>query len=390
MKKTTKTLLEKYGVTIFTEVNRLAAKYDALNLSQGYPDFDGPDFIKEAAARAMKEGKNQYAPSHGVPELRKAIAWKYKEAYGIECDPDAEVTVFSGATEGIFSSIMGLTEPGDEVVLIEPYYDTYPPCTEMAGGIPKYVPLRFPDFALESDALRAAMSPRTKLIVLNTPMNPTGKVYTLEELMIIASAAHEFDAYVVSDEVYEHLTFDGRRHIPIASLPGMWERTVTISSTAKTFSMTGWKIGWAVAPGPLSTAVRMAHQFVTFCTATPLQYAMAEALRAGEDYFEAFRREYEKRRSVLVGHLEKAGFLVKRPAGTYFVLADFSPFPGGEDDFEFCRFLMKEVKVASIPVSAFYHDRTGGRTQLRFAFCKGVDSLEEAGARLLKLREVRS
>jgi N-succinyldiaminopimelate aminotransferase len=388
MKKPSKSALDKYGVTIFTEINRLAAQYDALSLSQGYPDFDGPDFIKEEAARAMKAGKNQYAPSHGIPELRKAIAGKVERCYGLKADPDAEVTVFSGATEAIFSSIMALVEPGDEVVMLEPYYDSYPPSTEMAGGVPKYVPLSFPDFTLDRRSLSAVMSPRTKLIVLNTPMNPTGKVYSLEELQAIASAAQEFDAYVLSDEVYEHLTFEGERHIPIATLPGMWERTITVSSTAKTFSMTGWKIGWAVAPEPLSKAIRMSHQFVTFCTATPLQHAMASALTAADSYFEEFRKAYSERRRVLVGYLEKAGFRVKRPAGTYFVLADFSPF-GFDDDFEFCRFLMKEVKVAAIPVSSFYNERSGGRSLVRFAFCKKLEFLEEGGARLLRLQEVR-
>ncbi len=384
MKHPWKSSLVPYGVSVFTEFTALAAEHGAINLSQGFPGFDGPAFLFDAARQAMEAGHNQYAPSHGVPALRRAVAAKVRRFSGLDPDEDAEVTVFCGATEALFSSIMALVEPGEEVVLFEPAYDSYAPCVTMAGGTPRFVPLRPPGFRIDEEALDAAVGPRTKMIVVNTPMNPTGRVFDRRELRIVAAAATAADAYVLTDEVYEHLTYDGREHVSLATLDGMWPRTVTISSTAKTFSMTGWKIGYAVAAAPLSRAIRRAHQFVTFATATPLQHAMARALESGDAYYREFLASYERRRDVLLSHLEAAGFAVVRPQGTYYVMADIAPLGFG-DDVEFCRMLPREIGVAAIPVSAFYEGRRGGRGLVRFAFCKRVRELEEAGARLRSL-----
>ena len=376
--------LEPFGVSVFTEFTELANRHGALNLSQGFPDFDGPDFIVEAAYAAMKAGHNQYAPSHGVPELRAAIAGKAGRLYGLDVDPDTEVTVFSGATEAIFSSIMALVEPGDEVVLFEPTYDSYPPGVAMAGGVARYVPLTFPDFRLEHAALEAVLGDRTRLIVLNTPNNPTGKVFTPRELRIIADAARRHDAIVLCDEVYEHLTYGDHRHVPLATLDR--DRTVTISSTAKTFSMTGWKIGYALAAPEVSRAIRMAHQFVTFATSTPFQHAMAQAIERSDDYYGTFGEEYDGRRQLFLDYLQRAGFEIIAPQGTYYVMADITPL-GFDDDVAFCRYLPAEVGVAAIPVSAFYQGRRLGRNLVRFAFCKRRSMLREAGERLLALHE---
>jgi len=384
MEPPVKRSLVPFGVSVFTEFTALANRHGAINLSQGFPDFDGPGHLAEAAFDAMRAGHNQYAPSHGVPELREAIAGKVQRLYGLTADPDAEVTVFSGATEALFSSIMALVEPGDEVVLFEPTYDSYPPCVAMAGGRVRTIPLRPPSFELDVDELAAATSDRTKLIVVNTPNNPTGKVFSRDELLAVAEVATRHGAYVLTDEVYEHLTYDGHRHVPLATLPGMRDRTITISSTAKTFSMTGWKIGYAVAAPPLSAAIRMAHQFVTFATATPLQHAMAQAIDRSDDYYRTFLAEYDHRRQVMLDYLQRTGFSIVPPQGTYYVMADITQL-GFDDDVAFCRYLPREVGVAAIPVSAFYQDRGEGRHLVRFAFCKRLELLHRAGERLLAL-----
>ena len=384
MNSPVKRCLAPFGVSVFTEFTALANRHGALNLSQGFPDFDGPAFLADAAHQAMRAGHNQYAPSHGVAELRRAIAGKAERLYGLTADPDTEITVFSGATEALFSSIMALVEPGDEVVLFEPTYDSYPPCVAMAGGRGRTVPLRAPDFQLDEGDLAAAVNDRTKLIVVNTPNNPTGKVFTRDELRAVARVATEHDAYVLTDEVYEHLTYDEHVHVPLATLPGMRDRTITISSTAKTFSMTGWKIGYAIASPPLSTAVRMAHQFVTFATATPLQHAMAQAIDRSDEYYPEFLSAYDARRTILLDYLDRAGFTVIPPQGTYYVMADIRPL-GFDDDVEFCRFLPRAIGVAAIPVSAFYRDRSEGRHLVRFAFCKRRELLHRAGEKLLSL-----
>ncbi len=380
----TSSRLAPFGQTIFTEMTRLAAEHGAINLGQGFPNFDGPDFVTAAARDAIAAGHNQYAPSAGIPALTGAIAARVATGTGIEPDPGTEVTVTSGCTEALAAAILGLVEPGDEVVLIAPFYDAYPPDVALAGGTPRYVTLRPPHFRVDPDELRAAFGPRTRAILVNTPHNPTGRVFDEEELEAIAGLCQEFDAVAITDEVYEHMVYEGQ-HRSLAALPGMWERTVTLSSLGKTFSLTGWKIGWAVAPPPLTAAVRAAHQFLTFATATPLQHAAAVALAAPPQYYAELRAAYRARRDLLVAGLEAAGFGVHPPQGTYFVLADHAPF-GFADDVAFARHLTTEVGVAAIPPSVFYPDPADGRTLVRFAFCKDEATLAEAVDRLARLR----
>ncbi len=372
--------LARFGQTIFTEMTRLAAEHGAINLGQGFPNFDGPGFVTAAAQDALAAGHNQYARSAGVPALNAAIAARFAAATGIATDPDAEVTVTSGCTEALAATMLGLVEPGDEVVLIAPFYDAYPPDVALAGGVPRYVTLRPPEFRLDPDELRAAFGPRTRAIVVNTPHNPTGRVLDEGELGAVAELCHEFDAIAITDEVYEHMVYEGE-HRSLAALPGMWERTVTLSSLGKTFSLTGWKVGWAVAPPPLTAAVRAAHQFLTFATATPLQHAAATALAAPASYYEDLLAAYRRRRDLLVAGLAEVGFGVYPPQGTYFVLADHTPF-GFPDDVAFARHLTTDVGVAAIPPSVFYPDRADGRPLVRFAFCKDEATLAEAVARL--------
>ena len=370
------TRLAPFGETIFAEITTLAVRHEAVNLGQGFPNFDGPEFVKEAAARAIDAGHNQYARMSGIPELTAAIADRFSEATGREIDPDAEVTVTSGCTEAIPATLLGLVNQGDEVILFEPYYDSYRACVSLAGAVPRFVTLRPPAFAFDESELRAAFTPRTRAILVNTPHNPTGKVFSRAELELIATLCREHDAIAITDEVYEHLVFDGE-HIRLAGLDGMDERTVTLSSLGKTFSLTGWKIGWAIAPPALTAGVRAAHQFLTYATSTPLQHGAAAALRAPKSYYEAFVTDYRRKRDLLVAGLGDLGFGVRAPAGTYFVLADHTPF-GFSDDVAFCRHLIEHVGVAAIPPSAFYHDPADGRTLVRFAFCKDEATLEEA------------
>jgi L-glutamine---4-(methylsulfanyl)-2-oxobutanoate aminotransferase len=372
-----------FGSTIFTEMSRLALEHDAINLGQGFPNFDGPDFVKQAAGEAMRDGRNQYARSFGVPELNRAIAKRFAKDYSLTVDPDTEVTVTSGCTEALAASFLGLVNPGDEVILFEPFYDSYRACVAMAGAKATFVTLRPPDFSFDESELRAAFTDKTRAILINTPHNPTGKVFSLNELRVIAELCKEHDAIAITDEVYEHLVFKGE-HIPLASVDGMYERTLTLSSLGKTFNFTGWKIGWAIGPPELTRGIRAAHQFLTFATATPLQHAAAAALDAPESYFEEFRAAYRRRRDLLVDGLARVGFNVFPPDGTYFVLADHSPF-GFENDVAFCKFLIESVGVAAIPPSYFYANPENGKTLVRFAFCKTEDQLRAALGRLAKL-----
>ncbi|HVR76349.1 MAG TPA: aminotransferase class I/II-fold pyridoxal phosphate-dependent enzyme [Planctomycetota bacterium] len=368
-------------------MTRLSNEHSAINLSQGFPDFDGPPRVVEAAREALASGHNQYARSMGHPLLVETIAAKVRSLYGLEYDAGSEVVVFSGATEGIASFLLGFLDPGDEVILFEPFYDSYPAVIAMAGAVPRYTTLRFPDFALDVAELESLFSDRTRLIVLNTPHNPTGKVFNVEELSAIARLAAGRGVVVLADEVYEHLTYDGLRHVPIATLPGMRERTFTVSSAGKTFSLTGWKIGWGTGPVRLVQAAQAAHQFITFSTATPLQVAVAGALREHDaDYFDALRREYTARRDFIVEALGGVGFQVAVPRGTYFVTADFSRL-SREDDRSFAVRLVKEHGVAAIPPSVFYKRRPEeGRSLLRFAFSKRMETLGAAASRLRGLR----
>ena len=379
--------LQGFGTTIFAEMSALAVATGAVNLGQGFPDTDGPDVVKQAAIDAVREGRgNQYPPGPGVPELRRAVAEHQRRFYGIELDPDREVLVVAGATEGIAAALLSLVELGDEVVAFEPFYDSYAACIAMAGGVRKPVTLRAPDYALDVDALRRAISARTRLILLNTPHNPTGRVFTRAELGMIAELAIEHDLLVVADEVYEHLVFDGE-HVPISTLPGMRERTVTIGSAGKTFNMTGWKTGWVTGTPELVTAVRTAKQFLTYVGNGPFQYAAAVGLGLGDDYFTAYRDDLLVKRDRLCAGLAEAGFGVIRPQGTFFITADITPLAGRDaDGLAFCRSLPERCGVVAVPCQVFYDDLDEGRRLVRFAFCKRLDVLDEAVARLKGLR----
>ncbi|MEV6329498.1 pyridoxal phosphate-dependent aminotransferase [Streptomyces sp. NPDC051909] len=379
--------LAEFGTTIFAEMSALAARTGSINLGQGFPDTDGPEEIREAAVRALRDGRgNQYPPGPGVPELRTAIAEHQRRFYGLEYDPDSEVLVTAGATEAIAAALLALVEPGDEVIALEPYYDSYAACVAMAGGTRVPVTLRphAGAFALDLDELRAAVTDRTRLILLNTPHNPTGTVLSRAELTAIAELAQERDLLVVTDEVYEHLVFDDAEHIPLASLPGMRERTVTIGSAGKTYSFTGWKVGWVTAPPELTGAVRSAKQFLTYVSSGPFQYAVAEALRLPDTYVQGLRAELLAKRDLLSEGLAAAGFGVHRPAGTYFVTTDIRPL-GETDGFAFCRALPERAGVVAIPNAVFYDHREEGAPFVRFAFCKRTDVLQEAVDRLKRL-----
>src|SRR6266498_5332692 len=375
--------LEGFGTTIFTEMTRLAAEHGAVNLAQGFPDLDGPEFVKEAAVAAIRRGHGQYARMSGIPEIHAALAAKYRRDYGLDYAAGTEFTVTSGATEAIFAAIQGTCEPGEEVVLFEPYYDSYRASVAMAGAVPRFVTLRARGWSFDPEELARTFTPKTRAILLNTPHNPTGKVFSREDLELVSGLCREPDVLCITDEVYEHILYDGE-HVPMATLPGMRERTITISSFGKTFSLTGWKIGWAAAPPALTAAVRAAHQFITFATATPLQHAAAAALAIGPDYYRDLAASYRRRRDYLVAELSGLGFRVDPPAGTYYVCADFRPL-GFEDDVAFCRYLIEDVGVAAIPPSAFYENTRYGKTYVRFAFCKKEETLREAVRRLRSL-----
>ncbi|MFI9611335.1 pyridoxal phosphate-dependent aminotransferase [Streptomyces sp. NPDC052023] len=378
--------LAEFGTTIFAEMSALALSTGSINLGQGFPDTDGPEEVREAAVRALRDGRgNQYPPGPGVPELRAAVAAHQRHRYGLSYDPDTEVLVTAGATEAIAAALLALVEPGDEVVAFEPYYDSYAACIAMAGGTRVPVTLR-PDegsFRLDLDELRAAVTDRTRLLLINTPHNPTGTVLTRAELTAIAELAVERDLLVVTDEVYEHLVFDDAEHVPLAAFPGMRERTVTISSAGKTFSFTGWKVGWITSAPELVTAVRSAKQYLTYVASGPFQYAVAEALALPDSYFTAFREDMLAKRDLLAAGLEDAGFAVFKPAGTYFVTTDIRPL-GERDGIAFCRALPERAGVVAIPNAVFYDHREEGAPFVRFAFCKRTDVLEEAAARLRK------
>ncbi|WP_217552324.1 pyridoxal phosphate-dependent aminotransferase [Streptomyces sp. GbtcB6] len=379
--------LAEFGTTIFAEMSALALSTGSINLGQGFPDTDGPEEVREAAVRALREGRgNQYPPGPGVPELRTAIAAHQQRRYGLSYDPDAEVLVTAGATEAIAAALLALLEPGDEVVALEPYYDSYAASIAMAGGTRVPVTLR-PDagaFRLDLDELRAAVTPRTRLLLINTPHNPTGTVLTRAELTAVAELAVERDLLVVTDEVYEHLVYDEAEHVPLATLPGMRERTVTIGSAGKTFSFTGWKVGWVTSTPELVTAVRSAKQFLTYVASGPFQYAVAEALALPDAYFETFRQDMQTKRDILAAGLTEAGFEVYDTAGTYFITTDIRPL-GETDGFAFCRALPERAGVVAIPNAVFYDHREAGAPFVRFAFCKRAEVLKEAAERLRKL-----
>ena len=372
--------LEGFGTTIFAEMSALAARMGAINLGQGFPDTDGPGEVTEAARTAIASGHNQYAPGIGVEALREAIAAHQQRFYGLGFDPEREILVTTGATEAIAATILALCEPGDSVVSFEPYYDSYSASIALAGAEHRVVPLRPPAWSFDPGQLGEAITDRTRLLLLNSPHNPTGKVFGAEELATIAAVCVEHDLIAVTDEVYEHLVFEGG-HIPLATLPGMRERTVTISSAGKTFSVTGWKIGWICASAELVTAVRTVKQFLTYASGTPFQYAIAKGLAMPDAYYGGVAAALRARRDQLCDGLEQAGLEVLRPAATYFATVDIGSL-GYQDGFEFCKDSITRFGVAAIPTEVFYTDRAAGRHLVRFAFCKRPEVLAEAVARL--------
>lgn len=377
-----------FGTTIFTEINDLAQQYNAVNLGQGRPDFDGPEEIIEAAVKALhSDTANQYAPGPGHMGLREGIARHAGVFYDLDIDPVSGVVVTAGATQGVFSSIVGLVDPGDEVIIIEPYFDSYVPGVLMASATPVFVPMHPPDWTFKEDELRGAFNEKTKAIILNTPNNPTGRVYTREELQLIADLCIEHDVIVISDEVYEHLVYEGHQHIAIASLDGMFERTVTVGSAGKTFGMTGWKIGWVYGHPELMKGVWRAHQFIVFATNHPTQAAVAHAFTLGSAYYEEYQALYTHKRNLVMQVIDAAGMSAIQPQGTYFVMGDFSQIFDG-NDVAFCKHLIETVGVATIPPSAFFSQEHKflAENHIRFAFCKSDETLEKAAERMMQLR----
>jgi len=381
-----------FGTTVFVEINNLARQHNAVNLGQGAPDFDGPPEVLAAAVTAVNSALNQYAPGIGMPAVRQAIASHAARFYGQKLNPETEVLVTAGATEGVFAAILGLTDPGDEVIVFEPVYDTYVPNLVMAGVTPRYVPLRGEKWSFDPDELARAFNRRTRAIIVNTPHNPTGKVYSREELRVIADLCQKHNVIAITDEVYEHILYDDATHTRLATLPGMEDRTLTISTLGKTFSVTGWKIGWAIGPAALVNAANQAHQFITYAVASPLQAAAVTALNLPLSFFERLRASYQARRDRMVGILQKVGFKVFKPSGSYFVMIDWRGVAPAhvKDDFQFARWLTAEVGVACIPASPFYQesDKPLGKHFARFAVCKKDETLAAAAERLSKLAKL--
>lgn len=363
--------------SIFGVISKLAREHNAVNLGQGFPDFDGPEWLKNVAAQKMHEGHNQYAPFQGTPNLREAVSSYYKSFYGLSYNPESEITITVGATEAIYLVINALINPGDEVVVLEPFYDSYIASTQMAGGTIVPVTLHAPDFTVDKKELEKAITPRTKLLILNNPHNPSGKVWTKEELLEVCDLAIKNDLYVMSDEVYEFLLFDGAKHIPTATLEGMFERTITVSSAGKTFGLTGWKIGWICANEKVSRACRLVHQYVTFAVSTPIQEAVAEGLKKLPDYLPGFVELYKSKRDYFYQEMKQLGFDFKIPKGTYFMMVPISGKTSLKD-VDFALQLVKERKVATVPPSAFYLKSTEGEKYLRFCFAKKEETLKQA------------
>jgi aminotransferase len=376
---------ERFTESVIREMTRLANLHGAVNLSQGFPDFAAPEQVKEAARQAVASDVNQYAITWGARPLRQAIARKFERLYGVPVDPEREVTVTCGSTEAMIATLLAVLNPGDEIVAFEPFYENYGPDAILSGAVPRFVRLRPPEWSFDPAELAAAFSDKTRAIIVNTPQNPTGKVFSREELDTIAALCRKHDALAVTDEIYEHILYDGAVHVPMASLPGMAERTITINGMSKTYSVTGWRVGWAIAPPVLSNAIRKVHDFLTVGAAAPLQEAGAVALDLPGSYYQSLAQGYDTRRQRLVPMLERAGFRVYRPRGAYYVMTEIDGL-GWDDDVAFARHLVEEVGVAVVPGSSFYQDPTHGRRQVRFAFCKKEETLAEAERRLSRLK----
>jgi aminotransferase len=371
--------------SVIREMTRLALIHGAINLAQGFPDFPAPEAVKEAAIEAIRADHNQYAITWGAKRLRDAISEKTRRFYGYEPDPEREITVSCGATEAMMAALLATVNPGDEVIVFEPFYENYVPDAAISGARLVYVPLEEPSFAVDPDRLRAAFSPRTKAIIVNTPNNPSGRVFTLDEMETIAALCREFDALCITDEIYEHILYDEHSHISMATLPGMRDRTITISGMSKTFSVTGWRIGYLIAPPELTDGIRKVHDFLTVGAPAPLQEAAAVALAFDDEFYDGLRGMYAAKRDILLQSLVDAGFDVVRPEGAYYIMADIRPF-GATDDVEFSRFLTSEIGVAPVPGSSFYFDQELGRTKVRFTFSKSEETLQLAAERLSALR----
>jgi aminotransferase len=385
MNRSTSDKAARFTESVIREMTRLANEHGAVNLSQGFPDFPAPQELKDAAARAIAADLNQYAVTWGAPNLRQAIAAKFERSYGVKVDPDKEVTVCCGGTEAMVASMMALLNPGDEVVTFEPFYENYGPDAILAGAVPRFVTLRTPDWSFDQAELRAAFSNKTRAIIMNSPHNPTGKVFSREELQQIASLCQEFDVVAVTDEIYEHILYDGHVHIPMATLPGMKERTITINSMSKTYSVTGWRVGWTIAPEWITGAIRKVHDFLTVGAAAPLQDAGALALALPASYYDDLAAKYAERRTRMLGILDACGFTVYKPGGAYYTIVDTRPL-GRTHDVEFAKYLVSEIGVAVVPGSSFYQDPEKGRTQIRFAFSKKEETFDEAERRLARLK----
>jgi aspartate/methionine/tyrosine aminotransferase len=361
--------------SVIREMTRLAVQYDAVNLAQGFPDFPAPAILKQAAAEAIAADVNQYAITWGAKRFRDAIAAKYRRHYNLDFDPEREITVCCGATEGMIATLLAVTNPGDEVIIFEPHYENYGPDTLLCGADRKFVRLHPPHWGFDPDELRRAFSPRTKAIILNSPGNPTGQVFTRDQLQIIADLCQEFDALAITDEIYEHIVYDGAVHIPIMTLPGMRDRTVLVNSMSKSYSVTGWRVGWVLASPDLTDSIRKVHDFLTVGAAAPLQEAGAVALSLPDDYYATLQRDYQARRDTMLAMLDRAGFRCFRPQGAYYIMADISAF-GFVDDVQFTRHLIQTARIAAVPGSSFFFNPAEGQSLIRFCFCKKRETLE--------------
>jgi aspartate/methionine/tyrosine aminotransferase len=376
---------EQFTESVIREMTRLALEHDAINLAQGFPDFAAPEEVKEAAVRAIRADINQYAITWGAREFRQAVAERFERDTGLAIDPEREITVCCGATEAMVASMLAVVDPGDEVIVFEPFYENYGPDAVICGAVPRFVRLRPPDWSFDPEELAAAFNRRTRALILNTPNNPTGKVFTREELATIAALAERWNSYVITDEIYQYMVYDGAEHISMASLPGMRERTITVNGMSKTYSVTGWRVGYAIANPEVTNAIRKMHDFLTVGAAAPLQEAGAYALRLPDEYYASLQQAYVRRRDRTLVMLEAAGFRCFKPRGAYYIMTDIAGF-GFPNDVEFSRYLVTEVGVAVVPGSSFYSQPESGSQQVRFCFCKKDQTLDEAARRLARIR----